>query len=117
MGILTFISAHWLEWLFTAVLAVLSWFLKLLKDQMAEEKRKNEAIAEGVKSLLRESITTNYGKYVDCGFCPISKKETLEQIYLAYRQLGGNGVAKDLYEKLLKMPTEVKEEHQKGADL
>ena len=110
MGILAFISAHWLEWLFTAVIAVLSWFLKLLKDQMAEEKQKSEAIAEGVKSLLRDKIITSYNKYAERGFCPIYSKQSLEQIYLAYHQLGGNSVAKDLYEKLLKMPTELKEE-------
>lgn len=118
MGILTFISAHWLEWLFTAVIAVLSWFLKLLKDQLAEEKQKNEAIADGMQSLLRESIVNNYNKWcVERGYCPIYAKESMKKVYKAYHNLGGNDVATDLYDKLLKLPTELKEEHQKGADL
>ena len=37
MGIISFISAHWLEWLFTAVLAVLSWLFKLMRDQLRQE--------------------------------------------------------------------------------
>lgn len=110
MDLLTFISAHWLEWLFTAVLAVLSWLFKLMKDQLDEEKKKNEAIAEGVQSLLRESIVSNYNRYSDKGFCPIYAKESIKKVYKAYHNLGGNDVATELYNKVLKMPTERKEE-------
>lgn len=110
MGILAFIGAHWLEWLFTAVLAVLSWLFKLMRDQLIEEKVKNAAIAEGVQSLLRESIVTNYNRYSDRGYCPIYAKESLKKVYSAYHNLGGNDVATELYNKVLKMP-ELKEQN------
>lgn len=106
--LLTFIGAHWLEWLFTAVLAILSWLFKLMKDQLEEEKKKNEAIAEGVQSLLRESIVSNYNRYHDRGFCPIYAKESMKKVYKAYHNLGGNDVATELYQKILKMPEERK---------
>lgn len=108
MEILAFIGAHWLEWLFTAVLAVLSWFFKLMRDQLEEEKKKNEAIAEGVQSLLRESIVSNYNRYSDRGFCPIYAKESIKKVYKAYHNLGGNDVATSLYKKVLEMPEESK---------
>lgn len=108
MELLTFIGAHWLEWLFTAVLAILSWLFKLMRDQLKAEQAKNEAIAEGVQSLLRESIVSNYNRYSDKGFCPIYAKESIKKVYKAYHNLGGNDVATELYSKVLKMPEEQK---------
>lgn len=105
-----FVTAHWLEWLFTSVLAALSWLFKTLRDQLAEEREKNAAIAEGVQSLLRESIVGNYNRYQDRGFCPIYAKESIKRVYKAYHNLGGNDVATELYGKLLKMPEEKREE-------
>lgn len=110
MEILSFIAAHWLEWLFTAVLAVLSWLIKAMREQLAEEKKKNEAIAEGVQSLLRESIVNNYNRYSDKGFCPIYAKESIKKVYRAYHNLSGNDVATELYNKVLKMAETPKEE-------
>ena len=109
MEIISFVSAHWLEWLFTAVLAVLSFLFKTLQKQLKTEQEKNEAIAEGVQSLLRESIVNSYNRYQDKGFCPIYAKETLKKLYKAYHNLGGNDVATELYNKLLKMPEEIED--------
>lgn len=106
MGIISFISAHWLEWIFTAVLAVLSWLFKLMRDQLRQEQDRNKAIAEGVQSLLRESIVNGYNRYQDKGFCPIYAKESMKRVYQSYHNLGGNDVATELYNKLLKMPEE-----------
>jgi len=108
MEILTFIGSHWLEWLFTAVLAALSWLFKLMRDQLKQEQAKNEAIAEGVQALLRESIVTSYNKHLDRGFCPIYAKESIKKVYKAYHNLGGNDVATSLYHKVLEMPEESK---------
>ena len=110
MDIFAFISAHWLEWAFTGILAILSWLVKLLRDQMRAEQAKNEAIAEGVQSLLRESIVTNYNRYTERGYCPIYAKESMKKVYKAYHNLGGNDVATELYNKVLKMP-ELKEQN------
>ena len=103
---ISFISAHWLEWLFTAVLAVLSYLFKQLRDQLQQERARSEAIAEGVQSLLRESIVSNYNHYSDKGYAPIYAKESVKKVYKAYHNLGGNDVATELYQKLLKMPEE-----------
>lgn len=116
MEILAFIGTHWLEWLFTGILAILSWLVKLLRDQIRAEQAKNEAIAEGVQSLLRESIVSNYNRYSDRGYCPIYAKESMKKVYKAYHNLGGNDVATELYTKVLKMPEEKKEEADNGGE-
>ena len=102
--IISFISAHWTEWLFTAALAVLSWAFRGVRAQLREEHDRNEAIAAGVQSLLRESIVNGYNRYSDKGFCPIYAKESIKRVYASYHDLGGNDVATELYSKILKMP-------------
>ena len=78
----------------------------MVAARLKAEQEKNEAIAEGVQSLLRESIVNNYNRYSDKGFCPIYAKENIEAVFKAYSKLGGNHTAKNLYEKLMAMPEE-----------
>ena len=109
MAIISYIGAHWVEWLFTLCLAALAWAWRTVATRLKAETKKNEAIADGVQSLLRESIVGNYNRYADKGFCPIYAKESIKKVYHAYSNLGGNDVATDLYKKMLEMPTEKRE--------
>lgn len=102
--IIAFISANWLEWLFAAAVAALTWSYRNISARLEEERQKNAAIAAGVQSLLRESIVSNYNKYSDKGCCPIYAKESIKKVYAAYHDLGGNDVATELYNKILRMP-------------
>lgn len=106
MVILNYISAHWVEWLFAIAVALLGWGYRAIYTRLQMEQKKNEAIAEGVQSLLRESIVGNYNKYSDKGFCPIYAKDSIKRVYAAYHKLGGNDVATELYKKILAMPEE-----------
>lgn len=110
MEILAYIGAHWVEWLFTLCLALLGWAYKKLVAKMQIEHDRNEAIAEGIQSLLRESIVSNYNKYKSKGYCPIYAKESIKKVYKAYHDLDGNDVATGLYNELLAMETEDKNE-------
>lgn len=104
--IVSYVAAHWVEWVFAACLAALTFAWRAVSAKLQAEQAKNLAIAEGVQSLLRESIVTNYNRYHDKGFCPIYAKESVKKVYHSYTKLGGNDVATDLYKKLLEMPTE-----------
>lgn len=104
--ILQFVSSHWVEWLFTAAVAFLGWEYKRIYARLQIEQKKNEAIAEGVQALLRESLVDNYNKYSEKGFCPIYAKESIKRAYSAYHELEGNDVATELYKKMLSMPEE-----------
>lgn len=101
-----YVSAHWIEWLMTIVTAVVGLGYRSVSKKLQEERNRNEAIAEGVQSLLRESIVSNYNKYSDKGFCPIYAKESIKKVYAAYHDLGGNDVATSLYKKILDMKEE-----------
>ena len=101
-----YIASHWLDWAFAIITAFAGFGYRNVSKKLQEEKRKNEAIAEGVQSLLRQSIVDSYNRYKDKGFCPIYAKETIKTVYTAYHNLGGNDVATKLYHTLLQMPEE-----------
>lgn len=103
-----YISQHWLEWLFAALLALLGYGYRTVSARLKEEQARNEAVSNGVQALLRESIVASYNKAVDKGYMPIYAKESIKKAYKAYHDLGGNDVASELYTKMLKMEEEVK---------
>ena len=105
-----YIQANWIKWLFALLLAILGWGHKRVMRQLAIEKQKSDAIAEGVQALLRDSIVTAYNKYHSKGYCPIYAKESVKKAYKAYSALGGNDVATSLYQKILAMPEEGEEQ-------
>lgn len=109
MQILQFIQNNWVEWLFAIVSCVLGGLYKDVRNRLKEEQKRSTAIAEGVQSLLRESVVQNYNKYQDREYCPIYAKESVKRAYAAYHNLGGNDVATKLYNTLLEMPEEPKE--------
>lgn len=106
MDIVAYIQAHWVQWLFAVISAALAFAYRNIAKRLQEEQKKNKAIADGVQSLLRESIVENYNRYSDKGYCPIYAKESIKRVYTAYENLGGNDVAHELYQKILRMPEE-----------
>lgn len=108
-SIIMYIQAHAVEWLFAVMTGVVGLGYRSLSKRLKSEQQKNDAIAEGVQSLLRDSIIKNYNKYTERGYCPIYAKESLKHVYQAYHNLGGNDVATKLYNTLLALPEEPKE--------
>lgn len=74
---LQYIGNHWIEWVFALITAAAGLGYRSVANKLQEEKTRNEAIAQGVQSLLRESIVSNYNKYTNKGFCPIYAKGSL----------------------------------------
>ena len=104
-----YIATHWIEWVFAIITTLATFGYKNVLKKLQEEHTRNEAIANGVQSLLRESIVDSYNKYQDRGYCPIYAKESIKKVYEAYHNLGGNDVATSLYHKILDMPEEKEE--------
>ena len=69
-------------------------------------RKKDRAVENGLKSLLRAEIIRSYENYTDRGFCPLYAKESLKREYDSYHQLGGNDVATELYHQIMVLPTE-----------
>ena len=104
--ILTYISAHWLEWLFALIVAGLAsvqhYTIRRLKSATEEYK----VIRNGIQALLRDSIVATYNKYKERGGFPIYARESMKKVYEAYTDLDGNDVAHDLYDKMRNWDTD-----------
>lgn len=105
-AIMQYIGMHWVEWLFTAVSALSAFGYRRMAQRQMERNSREEALQEGVQALLRDRIIQAYNHYQDKGFCPIYAKENIKRMYDAYHGLGGNDVATELKDKILKMQEE-----------
>lgn len=104
--IIQYIGTHWVEWFFVAVSTFFGFGYRQLAKRQEEESKKNKALHDGMQALLRDRIIQAYNHYQDKGFCPIYGKENVKRMYDAYHELGGNDVATELKDKLMKMPEE-----------
>lgn len=76
-----------------------------------QRRKKTRALEDGVQCLLRAEIIRSYEKYTEKEFAPLYAKETIKRAYCSYHDLGGNDVATTLYDKIMKLPTEIKNNH------
>lgn len=114
MNLVQFLQQNLMEWVFAALASVLGYLYRDMRRRLKSEQKKSAAIAEGVRSLLRESIVQNYNKYHEREYCPIYAKESIKRVYEAYHNLGGNDVATKLYNTLLNMPEEPEEREEEN---
>lgn len=90
------IVKYWVEWFFGLVITGLGFVIRSLHKKLKEEKRQreeeNKAIKDGMRSLLRRQILIDCEAAQNAGFCGVRRKETINEMYVAYHALGGNGV-------------------------
>ena len=93
---------------------------KLNKAESKAEKARREtmAIGEGVKALLRDRLLQGYKHYINnVKWADEDDRANMENVYVQYHALGGNGDMKDLRKTFRHLPmvkdgtpTEVSEE-------
>ena len=90
---------------------VLKYGLNWIKEYRLHEKLKAEqrisekdSINSAICCLLRTEIISICHKTEKDQYLPVWQMENLTNMYNAYKALGGNGVAKKLYEKAIKFP-------------
>lgn len=99
-----FVIQYWVQVLFAAIIAFV---VKMRKENIKE----NLAMRNGMVAILRDSMIRSFNHYSEKGYCPIYARESVESMYHAYHDLGGNGTITTLYEKLQRLPTERGEKH------
>lgn len=83
----------------------------------SEQRKENEAIRAGVRALLYDRITQAYVHYHDdLGYIPLDAMRSIQEVYENYHSLGGNGVGKELFERLKELPTSKKSAKPGGTD-
>ena len=91
------------------VTAIVSGAITGITVSLKSQKKKIDALKNGMLSLLRAEIIRQHDKYMDRKCCPIYAKDALEKAYAAYHQLGGNGTITKLYNDTIALPEERKE--------
>ncbi len=83
--------------LLTGIGGMCGWLLKSHR----KEEAKDEAMEEGMRTLLHAELTEIYQRHVVAGI-PISLRtqEEAGHIYRAYHALGGNGTGTEMYLKI-----------------
>lgn len=100
MGILKFIITYWIEVLFGIIISVITFlYKKIEKYYSVMNSTKN-----GVKVLLKGEIIRRYNEYKMLGYISLFDKEIIIDLYLEYKNLGGNGVIEDIIEDISKLP-------------
>ena len=80
--------------------AIIAYLFAVIKMK----KKENNALKEGVQSLLRDRIIQLYYHYTEKGWMPLDVRNSLESCYKSYEALGENGVIDDLVEQLRELP-------------
>ena len=72
MGVMItqYINAHWVEWLFVAISALLGCGYRQILKRQKEESVKTAALHDGMQALLRDRIIQAYNHYQDKAFVP-----------------------------------------------
>jgi hypothetical protein len=86
---------------------ILGGLLGFLSTKIKKDKKKEKAIEEGVQALLRNELIRRYREYETKGELSILDKENIEEMFIQYENLGGNGTVKQLMTELLQLPTKI----------
>ena len=96
---LEFIIKYLLEILFGIIISSI---IFLYKKMEISRKIINSSI-NGVRALIKAKIIESYYTYTARGYISIYDKNNIEELYIQYRELGGNGVIDDLIEDIKKL--------------
>lgn len=97
-----FIGKYWLEVIFGFLAAECA----NLAAKLKAKRRENRCLKSAICALLRDRIIVIYNRYTEKGYFPVHERENLRHLTEEYYVLGGNGVIKELEEKLSVLPTE-----------
>lgn len=101
-----FVVRYWLEFVFGLIVAGLSAAYAHLAKRFKAEKKKNEAIENGLRGILRIQILDTYDRCLaDGGRISVSRKDAVVSIYQSYCALGDSvdDTIKQLYEEIVHM--------------
>lgn len=98
-----FIAKYWLEVLFGCVTAGIGIILRRISKRLEAEKKRNEAIENGVKDILRIQILDTYDKCRQVGVISVARKDAIDSAYRSYHALGGNGTITQVHNEIMTM--------------
>ena len=94
--------------IWAGVMAILlAWFQRKWKRQDDRDDRL-DALMEAQKVLMVDRVRYLGGRYIREGRVTLEDKETLQEMYAAYRTLGGNGHLNTIMDEVARLPVVAK---------
>ena len=88
-----------------AVVALLGVMLSNRRVEKKKADEENGLVKSALRALLRSELMRTHHQAVRDGHASTLDKEVMERTYQSYHSLGGNGIATNLYEEMMALPT------------
>lgn len=88
--------------------AIVAAFGIMLSGRRAEKEKaekENELVKSALRALLRSELMRTHHQAVRYGYATTVDKEVMERTYQSYHRLGGNGIATNLHDEMMALPT------------
>lgn len=99
-----YLAKYWAYLIISAVTGAGGYFISQRRYKLKNQNSKQNALYEGVRSMLKHDINNLHEKCQYKGHCSVQDQEVMESMYVPYKNLGGNGVVDQIVEDLRKMP-------------
>ena len=98
------IARYWMEWLFGIVAALAAASYRRISKHMRHTQKKDRALDDGMRALLRDRIISACDHYFEKGYAPVYARENITSMYDAYHSLGGDGIVTDMVKQTMELP-------------
>lgn len=88
-----------------AVVALLGVMLSNRRTEKEKADEESELVKSALRALLRSELMRTHHQAVRDGYSSTVDKEIMERTYQSYHQLGGNGIATNLHDEMMALPT------------
>lgn len=88
-----------------AVVALLGIIKSNRRVEKEKADEKNELYKSALRALLRSELMRTHHQAVRDGHASTLDKEVMERTYQSYHKLGGNGIATNLHDEMMALPT------------
>ena len=88
-----------------AVIAFLGVMLSNRRAEKEKDYEERELVKSALRALLRSELMRTHHQAMRDGYASTVDKEVMERTYQSYHQLGGNGIATNLHDEMMELPT------------
>ncbi len=99
------IARYWVEWVFGILGGALILAYRSLAKKVKREIQEQEALKEGMRSLLKRQIIEDCRQRIRDGEVDPTDRETILDMYDCYQKLGGNGSVTKIKDEMMQLRT------------
>ena len=88
-----------------AIVAIFGIMLSGKRAENEKAEKENELVKSALRALLRSELMRTHHQAVRDGYASTVEKEVMERTYKSYHKLGGNGIATNLHDEMMALPT------------